>query len=209
MGEQIKLPASAHAGGVTLEEAIRTRRTSRAFSGSPLALAELSQLLWAAGGITGEACQRAAPSAGAQYPLHLYVVAGAVERSPVGLYEYAAGRHSLIRLSDSDLRPALDNAAIGDQPWVLKAAAIILVAADMARIKAHFQGQPPQGERGARYAYIETGALTENIHLQATGLGLGVVLVGGFDDAQVQALMPDHSFHPTALLCVGRNRDGS
>jgi len=80
----------------------------------------------------------------------------------------------------------------------------VVVMADMASMTAHFADQPPPSERGARYAWIETGALTQNIHLQATGLGLGVVLVGGFDDARVQATLPECALQPTALLCVGR-----
>lgn len=132
------------------------------------------------------------------------MVAGAVTDLPVGLYEHSVDRHSLMLVSDEDLRAALGDATIDDQPWVREAAVILVVVANMRRIERHFQAQPPRGERGARYAYIETGALAENVHLQATGMGLSVVLVGGFDDDKLNAALqsPD-GFAPTALLCVG------
>src|SRR5699024_9025935 len=130
------------------------------------------------------------------------VVAGAIADVSVGLYAYAGGGHALARVADDDRRSTLDDAVIGDQPWVRDAAAIIVVTADIPSMTAHFASQP--GERGARYAWIETGALTQNVHLQAASLGLGAVLVGGFDDAQVQAAVPECALQPAALLCLGR-----
>ena len=71
-------------------------------------------------------------------------------------------------------------------------------------MNAHFGQQPPEGQRGTRYSYIETGAAAQNVHLQATALGLGMVLVAGFDDHAVsRALSLPAHLSPTALLCLG------
>src|SRR5699024_8492738 len=100
--------------------------------------------------------------------------------------------------------PALTQAAIGDQPWIGSAASLLIVLADMQHMTAHFRDQPPQGKRGRRYAWIETGALAENVYLQATSLGLGCVLTCGFDDAQLQTALATPALQPTAVLCIGQ-----
>ena len=148
--------------------------------------------------------QKAAPSAGGQYLLQLYVVVGAIPGLSAGLYQYDAEDHALSAGAGADLREALRKAVLEDQPWVGSAAAIIVLAADFGTAREHFRAQPPRGERGSRYVYIETGAVAENVQLQATGLDVGVVIVGGFDDAKVKrALDLPRELEPTALLCLG------
>lgn len=183
--------------------AIARRRTCRDFSDQSIVLAQLSQLLWAAQWITGPGAERAVPSAGGQYPLEVLIVAGAVSGLDVGLHRYLADGHRLAPIDGIDHRHGLHAAAFDDQPWVRDAAAILVVTADMAGIDAHFADQPPAG-RGRRYAHIETGAVAQNVHLQAEALNLGMVLVAGFDDAAVAlelALLP--GIDPTALLGLG------
>lgn len=200
--------ALSRPGGSTqliLEAAFSKRRTSRQYSDSALTLADLSALLWAAQGVTGDSGQRTTPSAGAQYPLSLYVAVGSVSDLPSGLYEFDVARQALIAVSGDDLRDKLCAAALEDQPWVSQAAVVIIVVADFGSLGDHFAEQPPRGERGARYAYIETGALAQNVHLQAGASELGFVLVGGFDDASVRSVLNlPAGLGPTALLCVGR-----
>lgn len=205
---RVELPGPAHFGPMTLEEAVLRRRTVRAAPGEPVALGDLSQLLWSAQGLTATSGGRTSPSAGGQYPLRLHVAAGNILGLPAGLYSYDVNRHALDPLSNEDPRAALGASAIGDQPWVSQASAIIAVLADLDSIARHFASQAPKGERGARYVYMEAGALAENVHLQATALGLGMVLVGGFDDEMARAAVrASGPLEPVALLCIsGRGR---
>jgi len=201
---QLQLPQPVRSTSVTVEEALRARRSFREYSVKSISLEELSQLLWAAQGVTREDGKKAAPSAGGQYPLQVYVVAGAISELSIGLYRYDGGIHSLQFITGDDLREALCEAALEGQPWVGTAASMIVVTANFDTARDHFRAQPPLGERGDRYVYIETGAVAENVHLQATGLGIGCVLVAGFDDKKVKgALNLPQELEPTALLCMG------
>lgn len=187
-----------------LDEAIGARRTCREFDHRPIRMDDLDRLLWAAQGATGSSGLRAAPSAGAQYPLELYVAVGRVANTPEGLYRYDSIGHTLELISGLDPRESLCDAVLGEQPWVRNAAVVILVAGDVKRMREHFQSQPPAGVRGERYVYLEAGALAENVHLSAAALGMGFVLVAGFDDEQVKAAVNVHGdIEPIALLCIG------
>ena len=201
---QLQLPRPVRSTSVTVEAALRARRSCREYSVKSILLEDISRLLWAAQGVTGEDGKKAAPSAGGQYPLQLYLVAGAISELAIGLYRYDGEIHSLQVVSGDDPRAALCEAALEDQPWVGTAASIIVVTASFAAARDHVRAQPPLGERGDRYVYIETGAVAENVHLQATGLGVGCVLVGGFDDAKVKGTLNlPQELEPTALLCLG------
>jgi SagB-type dehydrogenase family enzyme len=201
---KLDLPPPTCSTTETVEQAISARRSCREYSDKPISLEKLSQLLWSAQGITGDDGQKAAPSAGRQYPLQVYVVVGAVSGLSVGLYRYNGRDHSLLTVSEDDLREVLRDAALEDQPWVGRATSIIVITADFGTTQHHFREQPPKGERGDRYVYIETGAVAENVHMQAIGLGIGVVLVAGFDDSKVRnALDLPQELEPTALLCIG------
>lgn len=190
---------------VTLRDAITARRTTRHFADSSIDLLTISELLWAAQGRTGDDGRRTAPSAGAQYPMELFVAAGRIVGLDAGLYRHDSLAHDLHQVTDDDVRPALCDAALDDQPWLRDAAAVLVVAADMTGIGQHFAHQPPAGRRGRRYAYIETGAVCQNVHLQGEALGLGLVLVAGFDDdAVARSLRLDQQdLEATALLAIG------
>ncbi|GGC66351.1 hypothetical protein GCM10011362_13460 [Marinobacter halophilus] len=125
-----------------------------------------------------------------------------------GTYEYKADSHSLKLVGDRVRKGAMHELGIGDQPWLKEAAIVIGVSAKLGEAVSHFESQPPHGERGARYVYMETGALAQNVHLQSTALGVGCVLVAGFDDAGVkETLRLPSNMEPTALLCIGQRRD--
>lgn len=199
----LNLPPPSVDGLLSVEAAISSRRTIREYSAIPVKLSELSQLLWAAQGMTQES-KRAVPSAVGQYPLHLLVMAGEVENVSKGLYSYNPIEHSLECLSGDDVRPQLCSAALGEQPWIREAAVVIIVLAESARMKEYFKKQAPEQERGIRYTYMEAGALAHNVHLQATALDLGMVLVGGFDDGEVVKILgAEFTLQPAALLCIG------
>jgi SagB-type dehydrogenase family enzyme len=194
----VPLPAPQVAGSVALEHAIRKRRSCRIFSGEPLALSDLGQLLWAAQGVTGLGGLRAVPSAGAVYPLRTYVIAGDVQNLAPGVFLYDCDSQVLKPLLSGDKRRALV-AAAADQECFADAAALILFAAVYSRMHANF------GPRGERLAHIEAGHCGQNVCLQATALGLGVIGLGVFDDAAVKELLeiPERET-PLYFIALGR-----
>jgi len=188
----VKLPKPKLKGSLSLEECIQSRRSKRSYISRPLTLEQISQLLWAAQGITDQARGlRAAPSAGALYPLELYVV------KSDGVYHYKPEGHELERLSGEDLRKPLAGAALG-QESVSEAAVDIVICGVYERVTGKY------GNRGVIYTHIEVGHAAQNIHLEAVALGLGSVPVGAFQDekvAGVLALPKDHK--PLYIIPVG------
>lgn len=201
---KIELPHSPSSSTLALAQALVSRRSCREYSGEPVSIEQLSQLLWSAQGATGEEGRKAAPSAGAQYPLHVYVLSGIIEDLSVGFYRYEAPARTLHLVTEDDLRNSLCGAVLDEQPWVGEAALVVVLAADFGVMREHFLAQPPRGKRGDRYIYLEAGAVAQNLHLQATALGLGAVLVGGFDDVKLKGVLAlPHELEPTALVCIG------
>ena len=121
----IKLPEPRTGDGTSVEQALRSRRSVRTFAAEPLKLSEVAQLLWSAQGITNRDGLRTAPSAGALYPLEIYLVAGSVNDLPGGIWHYLPDNHRLEHLSDTDVRPTLAHAAL-DQAWIREAAAVVV-----------------------------------------------------------------------------------
>jgi SagB-type dehydrogenase family enzyme len=183
-----------------VEKALRERRSVRDFSKQPLHLADVSQLLWSAQGITGAGGLRTAPSAGALYPLEIYLVAGNVEGLPGGVYKYVPDGHELVGTVDADRRAELSQAAFY-QAAVRNAAAVVLLSAVYERTTARY------GNRGFRYVYIESGHVGQNVSLQAIALNLGAVVIGAFDDTRVKRianLKPKEE--PLYLIAIGNKR---
>lgn len=200
----IRLPSANLHGKNSLVYCIAHRRSIREYTSATLSLLDLSQLLWSAQGSTGEELKRSTPSAGGLYPLCLHVLVRGVAGIEPGIYEYQSQSHSLTLLESNIPEEKVKEAGIGDQPWLSDSAIIISVSAKLDVALQHFSSQLPKGLRGYRYVYIESGALSQNVHLQATDLGLGLVLVAGFDDAKVsEALKLPLDLEPTALLCIG------
>jgi SagB-type dehydrogenase family enzyme len=194
----VDLPAPRTESNTSIEDAIAARRSIREYTGEPIALAELSQILWAAQGVTGQEGQRSAPSAGALYPLEVYVVTGSVRELPAGVYRYAPDGHRLIPIRQGDLRAGLAEAAVG-QEAVRDAAADIVITGVYERTTAKY------GERGVRYVHMEAGHAAENVYLQAESLGLGTVSIGAFDDAALrQFLMLPENETPLYVMPIGR-----
>lgn len=197
---EIRLPQPQRDGKVSLERCLAQRRSVRAFRDAPLSLSELSQLLWAAQGITGGERLRTAPSAGALYPLEVYVVAGKVEGLAPGIYKYRPSGHSLVQMAPEDRRRALAEAALNQQ-FIAEAPAVFVIAGVYERTAKRY------GERAPRYVHIEVGHVGQNICLQAVALGLASVTVGAFRDAEVQRVvgMPAEEA-ALYILPVGRPR---
>jgi len=182
VGDTIILPEPRNSGGISVEEALLERRSIRNYKNEALTLAEISQLLWAAQGITHPGGYRTAPSAGALYPLEVYVVAGNVEGLQAGIYKYRPQGHELKKVAEGDVRAELCAAAL-DQECIEDGAAVLVFAAVYERTTGKY------GERGVRYVHMEVGHAAQNVHLQAVSLGLGTVVVGAFDDGGVEKLL--------------------
>lgn len=199
--ESLDLPPPRSTGAAPLEQLLEQRRSVRSFAGTPLRLTELGQLLWAAQGITHPDGLRTAPSAGALYPLELYVVAGVVDGLEAGVYHYQPGNHRLARIAAGDRRGPLTRAALG-QSWMRDAAAVIVLSAVFERTSWKY------GRRAKRYVHMEVGHAGQNLFLQAGALGLGTVVVGAFDDDEVADLLdlPAGSA-PLSLMPVGRSAE--
>jgi SagB-type dehydrogenase family enzyme len=196
--ESIPLPAPRLDGDFSVERALRERRSVREYRPAPLTLAEVSQLLWAAQGVTARGGLRTAPSAGALYPLELYLVTGNAENAAAGIYHYLPETHRLVSKARGDARGKLVRAALG-QESVEQAAVVLVFAAVEERTTGKY------GERGVRFVHMEVGHAAQNVLLQATALGLGAVVVGAFDDRGVQrALGLPEGEAPLYLVPVGR-----
>lgn len=184
-----------------ISEAIKARRSIRSFTRDPITLAELSGLLFYAGGVTGEkqgAPLRAAPSAGARHPTELLVVAYRVEALEPGIYRYDWLNHKLWAQAKGDLSRSLEIACL-DQEFVGDCSCVIVFTSKLQRTLDRY------GQRGFRYAIMDSAAAAENLSLAAVALGYGTVWVGAFDDdavSEVLGLAEDEL--PMLLLPVGR-----
>lgn len=195
--DRVPLPAPDTTAAMPVADALRLRRSHRVFRDAPLPLEALAALLWAGQGQTGDGSLRTAPSAGALYPLTLYVVAGAVEGLAPAVYRYVPGDAMLFAVRPGDQRTRLAEAAV-DQDWLARAPAVIVIAGAYERTLATY------GKRGERYVHLEAGHAGQNVYLMAAARGLGVGYVGSFNDDLVRArLGMRKSESPLALLPAG------
>ncbi len=196
--KSIPLPEPRQAGDVSVEKALRQRRSVRSYADAPLEVAEISQILWSAQGITSKRGFRTAPSAGALYPLELYVIAGNVKDLPAGIYKYRPHDHALLEIVSGDRRSLLSRAALR-QRSIRKAPAVILFCAVYERTTGKY------GQRGIRYVHMEVGHAAQNVCLQAIALGLQTAVIGAFRDTEVKAIaeLPAEE-QPLYLVPIGR-----
>ncbi|WP_406661628.1 SagB/ThcOx family dehydrogenase [Methanolobus sp. ZRKC3] len=194
---EIALPSPEFTGGVSIEEALVMRRSERSYSDRQLSLEDVSQLLWAAQGVTSSMGFRTAPSAGALYPLEIYLVAGNVRGLDPGVYRYVPEGHSLVLTAEGDRRKELSEVSLS-QPQIKNAAADIVIAAEYSRTMIKY------GDRGIRYAHIEVGFAAQNVYLQAIPLGIGTCAVGAFyDDDVADDIGLQSSEKPLLILPIG------
>jgi len=201
-GPEFRLPPPRERGETSLEEAIARRRSVRRYRRESLSLSQLSQVLWAAQGITSADGLRAAPSAGATYPLEVYVFVGrdGVEGLEQGIYHYDVEDHSLSLHKGGDLRGQLSVAAL-DEEFIAQAPVDIVICALYERTSWRY------GRRAERYVHMEVGHVGENIHLQAAALGLAVVMVGAFYDEEVSRVMGlEKEVKPLYIIPLGKPR---
>jgi len=193
--KKISLPVPELKGKVSVEQAIYQRRSRRQYQARDLSLEQIGQLLWSAQGITDpKRGFRAAPSAGAIYPIEIYLA------KQDGLFHYLPQTHQLKRLSEKDLRGGLAKGAWG-QSFIAEAPVAIVITAGYERIISRY------GQRGRRYTDIEVGHIAQNVHLQAVSLGLDSVPVGAFDDKAIKKLMqlPENE-EPLYIIPIGYSK---
>lgn len=191
-------------GGKPLWETIAKRRSIREFSSQFITLSDLSQLLWATGGITSKAWGydfRACPSAGALYPIETYIIANRVEEISSGLYHYDVKETELILLKEGNLGAELSRAGLG-QEMLEEAACVFVWTAIIERSKWKYR------ERAYRYIYMDAGHIGQNLYLAATGLGLGCCTVGAFFDEEVDRLIGVDGKNEISIYlgAIGRHR---
>lgn len=177
----MKLPEPRKSGGMSLAQALNERRSVRAYAETPLALADVAQLLWSAAGITSPEGYRTTPSAGATFPLETYLLVGAVDGLAAGVYRYDPATHGLTQTAAGDVRAELA-AACMNQECVAACAAAILFGAVFERTTAKY------GDMGRGFVLIEAGHAAENVSLQAVALGLGAVAIGALDGDRLPSL---------------------
>jgi len=185
-------------GGMTLEQAVQTRRSVRAFADRPLNLAQVARLLVSAYGITqrrGDIDHRGVASAGALYPLELYLVAANVDSLGRGLYHFQASDSSLELIQAGDFGERVYRAT-NAQDALESPPATIVITARFERTTARY------ADRGYQYVYMEVGSVCQSIYLQATALGLGTCAVGAFDDDAANRLLELDGRHEAVLLIM-------
>ena len=162
---------------------VNKRRSQREYSDRSMSLDALSALLFAAQGITSVTQgYRAAPSAGALYPIELYAIVGRVAGVQPGVYHYAVPWHSLELVQGGDFRQSLFEASL-EQSAIQQAAVVLVLVAVFQRTRWKYK------ERSYRYILIEAGHIGQNICLAATALGLGACPIGAFTDRALDTLL--------------------
>ncbi len=191
----IELPKPSMNGKISLEKAIAKRRSVREFKDLPVELNTISQLLWAAQGITEpKKGFRTVPSAGALYPLEVYLVCGRANGLEPGLYHYKPASNELALVGSGDKRKALSEAAYG-QDSIVSAPICVVFTAILSRTEKEY------GEKANKFVWMECGHAAQNLLLEATALDLGSVCVGGFQSDQVRFVM-GLSYQETPLYII-------
>ncbi|MCS7231232.1 MAG: SagB/ThcOx family dehydrogenase [Elusimicrobiota bacterium] len=184
--EEVVLPKPNYKGNLSLEELLYKWKAKRSFKDTPLSLKQLSQLLWASSGLTIDgvsSATRVFPSAGAIYPLEIYVVCGKVENLEAGIYKYDAKSHTLKLIKKGDFRKELTSACYY-QFFISQAPLSFIWVGNYNKVAYWYK------ERGkVRYIHIDLGHSAQNLTLQATALGLGTVQVGAFKDEEINKLL--------------------
>jgi SagB-type dehydrogenase family enzyme len=196
--QTIKLPPPVFSSKTSVEEALLKRRSVRDYKKEPLEIQDIAQLLWAAQGITSEDGHRTAPSAGALYPLEIYLVSGNINTLPAGVYHYTPGDHSLTLVEAGDKRKLLAASALM-QGSITRSAAVLVVSGVYARTTIKYFG------RGEKYVHMEAGHCSQNIYLQAVSIDIGTVVMGAFTDTLVKKVLNLPRYvEPLYLMPIGK-----
>ncbi|MCU4173438.1 SagB/ThcOx family dehydrogenase [Carboxylicivirga sp. N1Y90] len=201
-----QLPTPEFTSNISVEESMLNRRSQRDYRSQAITAQQLSQVLWSAYGITQAIEEpeflrgglKTAPSAGARYPLDIYVLIGNVDGLKKGLYKFLPNGHKLLKLNSADLRHELCIASY-DQLMIQEAPAVLLYSAIFERCTSKY------GDRGReRYVCMDLGHSAENVYLQVQSLGLGTCAIGAFNDEEVSNIinLPTEE-EPLYILPIG------
>ncbi|MFW9970828.1 MAG: SagB/ThcOx family dehydrogenase [Candidatus Odinarchaeota archaeon] len=186
----ITLPKPELKGEKSIEECIYERESIRNFEDKPIEIDKISQILWATQGRKGD--KRTVPSAGATYPLEIYVIL-----KDKGFFNYNVKKHTLEIVYKEDLSYKLAKASL-DQYFITEAYMNIIICAEFSRTTWRY------GQRGQRYVLIEVGHCAQNIHLEAVALGLGSVPIGAFEDDNVKRVLKlPKNIEPLYIIPIG------
>jgi SagB-type dehydrogenase family enzyme len=202
----VNLPQPKYDSEISVEEALLNRRSIRSYSQTSMTIEQISQLLWSAYGITRENNSqefyrggfRTAPSAGALYPLEIYIATGNVSDLKKGIYKYNSIKHQLEMVVAGDIRDDLSKAIVKSFR-IQKASVVIVFTAIFERTTQKY------GQRGReRYVWIEVGHSAQNLYLQAYSLGVGMCVNGAFNDEVISdvLLLPANE-EPVYLITMG------
>ncbi len=181
---KIDLPEIKKDSQTSVEEALLSRRSHRSFLDEKLSISQISQLLWSAYGISEkDSGFKTAPSAGALYPLEIYIVVNKEnEDLDKGIYKYDNKNHKLLKVSSNLIKEELSQTALG-QDAIGQAPVVLVIAGDYQVTTSRY------GDRGHRYVYMEAGHVAQNVYLQAVSLDIGSVVIGAFNDSEVKNLL--------------------
>jgi SagB-type dehydrogenase family enzyme len=194
----INLPPPVYRSNTSIEEALLKRRSVRAYKNEPMDIKDIAQLLWAAQGITSAEGHRTTPSAGALYPLEIYLVSGDINNLPAGVYHYTPLDHSLTLIEAGDKRKLLAASALM-QGSINRSAGVIVISGVYARTTIKYF------ERGKKYVHMEAGHCSQNIYLQAVSLNIGTVVMGAFTDTLVKKVLKlPREAEPLYLMPIGK-----
>lgn len=200
-GDTINLNSVSVKGHLSVEEVLAKRRSVRKYSSSALYIKQISQLLWAAYGITNEEGNRTAPSAGALYPIKIYLVSHHIAGVASGIYEYLPQPHQLIKFKDGDYKKDMYYACL-EQNMFLEAAAVIVYSVNYKKVAARY------GNRATRYADMDVAHSSQNVYLQAEALGIGTCAVGAFEDDKMQQIIGcDSNYKVIYLMPLGMKKN--
>jgi SagB-type dehydrogenase family enzyme len=213
----IKLQEPRTEGGIAVAKALLERRSIRAYGSAGLSIDEVSQLLWAAQGITDDKGHRTAPSAMESYPLHVYLLAKNVTGLPAGVYRYSPQGHNLTVIAQGRIDEYYD-AAAGTESWIKTAPAIFVITGALDALNRIPGIQPVVNQASknkrspeqdfSRWVYVEAGAAAENLLLEVVSMDLASTYTAGFDATRTEELLglPKDEV-PIGVLPVGRKAE--
>ena len=199
--QAVDLPRVERGTDGSFADLMYERRSVRRYASGELDMEQISQILFAAQGVTRQKRFRTVPSAGALYPLEVYLVAGKVQGLEAGVYKYEPHGHRLLPVSLGDKRRELAQESYS-QMWIAQAQAVLVVCAVYERVTGKY------GSRGERYVHIEAGCAAQNVSLAGYSLGLGSTVVGAFSDRGVQKVIgAQNKEEPLIVMPVGRLKE--
>jgi SagB-type dehydrogenase family enzyme len=135
-------------------------------------------------------------SAGALYPVEVYVGCADLPGLPAGVYHFGPQGPTLTRLREGDHRGHLVRAAAGE-PAVARAPVVLVLTGIPWRTAWKYT------ERGYRHLFWDAGMILANVLALAASVRLPIRVVLGFADAEISSLLGLEERHEFPLCLVG------